>query len=59
MGLETKGKKVMLQAFGTAAVKVDLHNALEADAVGVGKGLLNQEAKELLRQRLLGGVHII
>jgi hypothetical protein len=36
MGLETKGKKVMLQAFGTAAVKVDLHNASDQLLSGGG-----------------------
>jgi len=40
MGLETEGKKVMLEAFGTAAVKVDLHNA--SDQVLTGGGYSQQ-----------------
>ena len=40
MGLETEGKKVMLEAFGTAAVKVDLHNA--SDQVLSGDGYAQQ-----------------
>ena len=40
MGLETEGKKVMLQAFGDAAVKVDLHNA--SDQVLTGGGYSQQ-----------------
>ena len=34
MGLETQGKKVMLEAFGGAAVKVDLHNASDQVLTG-------------------------
>ena len=40
MGLETEGKKVMLEAFGGAAVKVDLHNA--SDQVLSGSGYAQQ-----------------
>ena len=40
MGLETEGKKVMLEAFGTAAVKVDLHNT--SDQVLSGDGYAQQ-----------------
>ncbi len=40
MGLETQGKKMMLEAFGTAAVKVDLHNA--SDQVLTGGGYSQQ-----------------
>ena len=40
MGVETEGKKVMLEAFGTAAVKVDLHNA--SDQVLSGGGYAQQ-----------------
>lgn len=36
-----------------------LGNMSETFAVGAGKGLLSQEAKELLRPWLLGGVNII
>ena len=34
MGLETEGKKVMLQAFGGAAVKVDLHDETDTNLGG-------------------------
>jgi|GEM_PF-7008253 len=40
MGLETEGKKVMLEAFGGAAVKVDLHDA--SDQVLSGDGYAQQ-----------------
>jgi chitinase len=40
MGLETEGKKVMLEAFGGAAVKVDLHDA--SDQVLTGGGYSQQ-----------------
>ena len=40
MGLETEGKKVMLEAFGGAAVKVDLHD--ESDQVLTGGGYAQQ-----------------
>ena len=40
MGLETQGKKVMLEAFGGAAVKVDLHDA--SDQVLTGGGYSQQ-----------------
>jgi len=34
MSLEKEGKKVMLEAFGSAAVKVDLHNASDQVLTG-------------------------
>ena len=40
MGLETEGKKVMLEAFGGAAVKVDLHD--ETDTILSGDGYAQQ-----------------
>ena len=40
MGLETEGKKVMLEAFGAAAVKVDLHD--ETDTILSGDGYAQQ-----------------
>ncbi len=38
---------------------ISLGNMSETFAAGAGKGLLSQEAKELLRPWLLGGVMII
>ena len=40
MGLETEGKKIMLEAFGAAAVKVDLHD--ETDTILSGDGYAQQ-----------------
>jgi hypothetical protein len=52
-----KSQRKVLQAEGVVSVTVG--SVSETYAPGGGRGLLSQEAKELLRPWLLGGVNII